>query len=896
MSETQKKSTVDYSKWKDDDFNLNQAPDPGNRGYFNEWFKRYLDNSRNTFGDSEAFDRFVKQHPERFDRDTVAKSIIQARFQGASDVDRHRGFFKKVTANPGTWLTPFLGWGDQLDDKWVQQVQSARTPSDPIEAAKHMAYMQGMSPYIGKDARTTARRESAAQSIGARAFQHSMAGVVDDMAKGFTGGRYRGLYPTLTGKDSRGHLDEYARQYFKDTGSSDAAWEARAKVNAAGWAAAVAENAAELAMLPGAMGKLMSYGKSLQATRYGKYVAPIVKYIPRMYHVKPYVTGLKAMGDLMSNGGENNGLVSRMITGTGNIVESMPKYTSMMEYMPLMGGVADKIVGAVPKAGPWVQSNVSPAVAKLYAYAMSSSPAGWKGKAISAGKQLVHSTMVSPVTNIKNKAQEFIGGKEPEELTFGIVPDMALNLGEAAVDQTRTGYTFNHSGETAESYNRKMDRLDSSLSARDVTARNMGMAPGSDAQSVKDERTRRWVDEQSMSMVNELNAATGGKALQPWDSLSDEDRAMVENKKYEVYKTFMTQGGPLDFDGIFGDPAISPAHKKELLGDLLLAEDRASGGKLKTNFLSEGITAMTMGKGYIGGRAVKASDNARKAAVSYLSNASNDIKNSGDPVAAFNAAFGGDEIQGLGFFIDALTDADIDKGFGPLADMSPSSLLAITQSFGGASKPGTERVVDRLNRKVLGRIGAEPEYRKDFLVSLAASESDPAVSGDMRQQYMEAFDKADKKDTMDRMSATELASVAHYLRQQASSGEGADDPDNKARVEQWTEAIKGRAKALVKEDFTGNLPVLAGMWADSKGWDSTASFLSNSTYFWSTAFLLLSGTALMGASLLGSGNDKDADSIKSEAKLLDEQRRLLMKDELERETAGDSMGYLRALT
>lgn len=187
---------------------------------------------------------------------------------------------------------------------------------------------------------------------------------------------------------------------------------------------------------------------------------------------------------------------------------------------------------------------------------------------------------------------------------------------------------------------------------------------------------------------------------------------------------------------------------------------------------------------------------------------------------------------------------------------------------GTSSKAGdTSFLFDKLQQNIVQNIKANPNGAYPLinnLVKLQAAQSlrdssSPEAASQGAMAVKKAFAEAlADPDVVDNMSAKNVVQLAQLLAQTSSSSSGMTSlGENGAELTaKVKENIQTRLRDAVLED-PEVLPMVASIYADSKGWTGIAEAIKNPWVFWLSAATLLAGGVFLVSSVFDSDEDEE---------------------------------------
>jgi hypothetical protein len=232
--------------------------------------------------------------------------------------------------------------------------------------------------------------------------------------------------------------------------------------------------------------------------------------------------------------------------------------------------------------------------------------------------------------------------------------------------------------------------------------------------------------------------------------------------------------------------------------------------------------------------------------------------------------------------MDELSADELRQVMAPITNAPPERILEMQQSLGVGSDT---RLADAGKAAIMQRMATDGNFAADFIPRYTeALQNSQGISDTDSSKMMGMIGQDDIQGMFETMDDDKFTAFARW----ALSGKGAEAMSGMAGDQgeelkaRFTEAAKQRAWQAVRDNPLKNMPTMAGLWMQSKGWDGMASMMSNPMVFYGTTALLLGGAVWLGKGLFG-GDDNDDDDgyIGSSADAISKmqkQRALLVQD------------------
>lgn len=868
--------------------------------------------------------------------------------QAQKDLERHSGMFSNLKfsdANKG-WLAkifPAVGAGqvlysavrgrNQVNQDWLKNQASKPVYADSDEeTAWRVRYFKTISQGAAPKMRNTVRRDLAASYIGSKISDNSLVGLVDSGLKFVPGLHWKGWATTMTGGSAEDHLQKYKRK-VADMDGADAARKAEAWMrvggNAAG-ATSAAGTAALIAVLTGgaSVGGMSTAGnlptiakvapwatKPAQAlATFGAGAGKVNKAVniaTQAAHAyskwRPIGATLKGVGDVSTNGGQQQSNIGAVSNFVGNWVDMIPAYTAISGAATPLIGKTLNVASKTPMIGPVARGGQ-----KLFTYMgtpVDENLPLLKRMAHSFVKFQLQDTFIPPTVAAVQTAGDVLSGEEdPKPKYWGNAGHAYQGVKEVA-QKTPAGYTLFNAGEGGAKYHETVNNIKNIPQAAEDWKAKLGLQGPATPDQVAKAFDDFYVNYQNVSILDKMLGRLNPAVEKQLGGMLNEEKVnmllqyMPEQRKAVkriVLNEFMSHGGKQDFKGIFSDTDMTWKEKRSLLSSLIMAEDKENSFWV-SNPLSQGARLAVKGPGGIAAAAVEVSPVAREAIREYGRSLTTNLKSDPTIISELEKFRGEERLN------NALSEDDWRYILGPVTEAKASEQFAIVSAMKAAqaknpNKGGVpdSRVIGIMSDMIKERATRDKPYKADLVYEIAKNNSTSSfLPSDVTASFTNMLLNGDPAELFAEMDAKQFDTVCRFFM----SGDGAGVLDQfgpekkKAIIDSFTKAAKERALGLCLENPL-NIRVMASLWAMSKGWDEASRMMADPTLFWGASMLLLTGTFLIGGGLISALGEGDSDSEEDDGdemnKIVKEkkrQERLAVKEEQNQ----DPYAYLTAL-
>ena len=788
----------------------------------------------------------------------------------AFDPNRQEEYRKKYHPDPpGFWKNLF----------GMVPKSTAAAPSDPIE---ELHYRVANRPEDFQQtrqqlARTNAQLAGTGRVVG-QIYEHNMFGrIFDHWYRKFTG---KGLVESSMGADINGLGDEMEKDYIRSGMSEEDARFWRRANDWAGYGAAAGSEA--LNWIAGQQAAAGLAGMSSVAAANGaRGVAAGTRLLGTYLSTKPVGESLKLTAQAWREQGLNPASnkwalgANAMLEGLGTFIGDQWKWQA--SGMAL-GRIANFIRGSAV-GGALGMTRAGQAASKLFNYATTPSKLpylSFAGAANRTGKFIANQFLVSsPKWGFTNAMTKAMDGEMP---TFSDInpitnaPAVALPLMpfQVAAQLSTQGNPIlaANSNEFAKEKQRLMKELDDPAKQQQYI-REWGLPQDSTPEQVKQFAESVYMP---IARTTQLNARTM-QLLDPsvkWDTMSPEQQEQtiqqgIASGKYTEKQLIDAQYGSAYGDMLMGagadlsaldNPDFTPEQRKKLIKAFIVAEHQRTGGWKITEALAPGMTLKnTMDK----------SPEAKQAVVAYTRGALQDIVDGKvDPSSVDVGELTGvlnklsqDEVDNM--FMHVSTD---EEGYthitGAMATCSAEQALDLI-SKGGSALGADGKVRKAYTNALQLRMMYDSNFIADYIPALSG-----ALEGGMnlsKEELSDAFtqivDSLDPTETLNSMDDDHVFKLARFITsaEGQSKLEGLGEQGEALR-QAWTDAAQQRVVGAAMSSPLKGMPLLASLWAKSKGWEGAGSLLGNPLCFWMMALLVIGGGLWLGKSMLGGSSDK----------------------------------------
>ena len=878
----------ELSDWSDKTFGEGSAA--------SRWIQNYRKNKGDTEYNRGAMERAVGQAvdkaKEEIGRNTGWSAGMRNNYSSSQgtlggfgdfrrllngDVHDWRGFVKGVTGavNPiGLVRDTFLA-RNYVNQDWVRRVNSQPLSSNPVIRARQLAYRDELAGKVNPMASTLRRQEHAAGHVEGSFVNGTIGWAVNPVLKRLPGQQYNDLTHMMTGTDTNQQASAYGDAYAEDFGE-DAARRAERWLRGAGMGAYIGGAALSAYATGGLSAKAQAAARSLGA---GGTIARLggigLNAVNSYRKWMPISEGLHQAARVADEGGRaENGKqqVAGMLLDLGGDFAGM---------MPL-SNVADDVVGMGAKALMGTKSvGKALGVTKSMVSKLPGMGSGGAMRNIARnGARIVSTDIVQGISNgVEDDIRGFTGGEKPQgsvldRYTNGFLSGMVVKPAlKGFLNKFDATAPMMNSGDGAAEQQASIDELMADPEALQQFKDGLGDPNMTDDQALavmpKMLAAQRYVNSM-MSALSGLDkdfdwvGCTPEEYQAKWNSYTPEQRG---DALFKAFRNDAATGGYVAPE-VFNNPDMSQEQKKQLLSMYLRSEDDATGGTM--------VGQMFRGSKRVALSAMRNSQGARDACVAYASGlVESAINNPGgfDPTAMDDTAKA---------VLDELTPDEMRQVMMPITNAPPERILEMQQALG----VGTDsRFADAGRAAIMYRLSTDGNFAADFIPKYTeAVQNSQGISDTDSAKMMGMIGQDDIQGMFDTMDDDKFTTFARW----ALSGKGMDamsgmgDAQGEELKAQFTEAARQRAWEAVKNNPLKNMPAMAGLWLQSKGWNGMASMMANPMVFYGITALLLGGAVWLGKGLFGGSDDDDDDGyIGSSADAISKmqkQRALLVQD------------------
>ena len=578
-----------------------------------------------------------------------------------------------------------------------------------------------------------------------------------------------------------------------------------------------------------------------------------------------YGTGLKALGDTLSatDAAQQQGAIGKItnfLAVGSNIAGEMANGIGAFSAAGVLAGGAGQALNAYKPI-----ANVTEKVA-LWAKsptAFWSNPAKWAAKKYVSGA-LKEGLMFGTIENIQNLAH----GQGPTLDPFayaGMKTSLAVRLaGEPIANALANRYSstyraiVNH-GDFGKALQDEIDKVladpESVKAFRENTkddAEALGLPVGlADDAYVRAIMSARFKatgsDIIAQDYFNALDSkfdwqgSTGEQLREKLQTYTSEQRAKA---KMGVLRQYLSHGGAFDFESIFQDPDLSGEQCAELISQYTAAEWMNMRGPMALTDWRDKTRLR---------HAMRSNDNMHEAVVEYGRRASVEAANGNSSSSPDNdlidTAIGElDKNEQQRMFADAVYGS------------SPEQLAALSTTPGS---PVTERTFQAVEPMIKDRMATDRNFAADYTISMCKNID---AGANMSEEAMDRGVKLVQEVGVDNLIAATDPDRAMTLYRVMGSSEGREKlkelgAQGEALMNRFKEVMPAYTLNAAMRDPLKNIPALAGLWAQSKGFGGIADIVSSPFVFYSMAALLLFGGFTLFRGLSSGSDDTDASGL-----------------------------------
>lgn len=878
----------ELSDWSDKTFGEGSAA--------SQWIQNYRKNKGDTEYNRGAMERAVGQAVDKA-KDELGRhtgwtagmrnrySSSQGTLGGFNDFlkmirgDAHdwRGVAKGVTGVMNTLGTArdMVLARNYVDKDWVRHVNAQPLSGNPVIRARQMAYRETLANKVNPMASALRRQEHAGGHLEGSFINGAVGWAVNPVMKRLPGGaRNNDLTQLMTGMDTNQQATGYRLAYADDFGD-DAARKAEIWLRTAGMGAYVGGAALSAYATGGLSAKMQAAARSLGAGGTAARLGGIGLNTLNSYRRwQPIAEGLHQAGRLADEGGlAQNGkqrMAGMLFDMGGDFASSMPVFAAS-EGLVGMGVKALRNTGMANSAITSAQG----ALAKLPYAGGDKVTSALRNTARYIGKDVAQGISMG----LSQDMESLSDGQRPQgsvldRYTNGLFTGMVLKPAlRGFLDKFDATATMAHAGEGSASQMQSINELMSDPEALQQFKDGLGDPGMSDEdaynampQMLAAQRYENSFQSALASLDKKFDWAgcTPEEYKAKWESYTPEQRGEA---LFRAFRNDAVSGGFMSQE-VFTSPDLTQEQKKQLLVEYLQSEDNATGGTL--------VGQMFRGSKNVALSAMRNSKGARAACVAYASGL---VKDAIDNPKGFDPTAMDDTAKAV---MDELSADEMRQVMAPITNASPERILEMQQALGVGTdsrfaEAGKAAIVQRMATD--GNFAAEfiPRYTEALQNSQGISDADSA-------KMTGILGKEDIQGMFETMDDDKFTAFARW----ALSGKGMDamagmgDAQNEELKAQFTEAARQRAWQAVRSNPIKNMPTMAGLWMQSKGWNGMASMMSNPMVFYGITALLLGGAVWLGKGLFGDSDDDDDDGyIGSSADAIakmQKQRSLMVQD------------------
>lgn len=762
-----------------------------------------------------------------------------------------------------------------VDKDWVRRQNARLAATNPVDRARQQAYMQTLAQQINPKASALRRQEHAAGHLEG-SFHNGLYGwAVNPVLKRLPGKmKANDVMQLATGLDTNRQATAYRAAYADDFGA-EAARRAEQWLRGFGVASyvagaaipAIATAGTASSAQAGTQGTAVATGNMARLGNIGKtFIQGYMKWQPR-------AEGLRQLGRFVDEGGlatdPRRQVAGSLLNSAGDMAANMPLFdaTSAVVGMGVQG-----IAGS--KAFSGAAGSASRALGKLPYM----SNGGIPDKVVKGAVKVLGRDLVSGVTmGVASDIEALADGRRPE----GSVLDRYTNgwITGYTVKPALKGFmnkfdstaTMVHAGEGRAEQMKSIDEMMKDPEALQQFKDMLGDPGMTDEDAYNTMPTmlaaQRYENSYASALASldkkfDWDNCTPEEYKAKWDSYTPEQRGEA---LFKAFRNDAVTGGFLAPE-MFTNPDLSQDQKKQLLAEYLQSEDNATGGTL--------VGQMFRGEKNVALSAMRNSKGARQACVAYASGL---VQQAMDDPSSMSIDSMDDTAKAV---LDELSPAELKQVMAPIADADPEKLMSMQQALGASSD---SRLADAGTAVIMERMANDGNFAARFIPSFTeALQNGNGISDADSAKMIASVSDQDIKSMFDTMDDDNFQAFARW----ALSGKGNDalkdmpGGQGEELMDRFTNAAKARAWQAVKRNPLKNMPAMAGLWMQSRGWNGLGNLASNPMVFYGTMALLTLGAVWLGKGLFNEDNDDDGyigDSADAVAQS-NRQRELLMKD------------------
>ena len=840
-------------------YNLKKVPLKGERVWgYGDVDDTYIDNWWSEYDKANA------GRPDKLNRRDVEWQQRQLENKYKEQVDANRGM-KRRWWNPLSWTGADNG---AVNAKWLAS-EAARPSASGAQGVSELEDRIRNRTLFSNE-----RQQEYRQADRRNTFAAHVTGQVLDAATMGIGANAYTRWATGEGIDDL--ASTYGRLYADDYGE-DAARKAERNLRLAGWGAHAIVDGLWLAG-----GKAGMFNNMANWAQGGPRAARAANLAART--AQAYMSGNAAYGQLRSElkmvsdaakysdaaqrGGVTGALV-KFVGGAANLGAALAGSVGAYGAAGVLGNAAGAALQGIRPVGT--------AVSKLTAWAGSPS-AGWTAPAQWLAKKYVSGALNGGlIYGAKENVESLVSGNGPVLDPLAFAGPVMSNTGRVVVEPladavlTRANDTYaaaRRHGQGQAVYDMVRDELSADIPAlRKSTAGLLEQEYGVDGTALTDEQYADMAvplvfqgishDQLQAEVDRQLDGdfdwdgASPEVAAAHRASFSLEDRRKA---KMAIYRDAMTYGGPTDYS-VFADKDLADWQRQELLEQYLKAEfvDKMDPITLASDVIVNGLP-------FIG-------DAVRRKEVSLVMNHSEHARAA---LMAYGSSVLRDKLDGSYDGTDSGLADTVVKNLSPserqqmlaepLLACTPEQLAAFSAN-GGASV--SKELSEAAEPIIARRMETDRNFAADYVLRMCANLNDGAgLSEADIDKGVRMLSSMDVDSMLLNTDPDRLMKLCRVL----GSSEGREKVEalgaqGQALVARFREVMPDYIRETAMRDPLKNIPALAGLWAQSKGFGGTADVVSNPIVFYSMAALLLFGGFTLFRGLFSGSDDTDASGL-----------------------------------